>query len=102
VVPRDPYAHSVVNAAEYGKDTHRMRYFHDLMAGTPQQITTIEPLDAANDPTQAPRVYAPAWERIQKQAMPWDAEVLAAGRSHTITAESALHPGDRSHPAEVR
>ena len=55
---------------------------------------------AQDDPGRPPRVYAPASARVVKEPLPWDAEILTSGRSHTITAEAALHPGDRSDPAE--
>lgn len=100
--PRDPYERSVLNHAEYGEDFLREQYFRNLMVGTPRSLTVVEKLAAAEDPGVAPRVYAPAWERVSKQALPWDAEILAAGRAHTITAEAALHPGDRSDPAELQ
>jgi hypothetical protein len=101
-VPRDPYARSVLNRAEHGEDFEREQYFHKLMLGMPRPLTIDEQWAAAEDPGVAPRVYAPAWERVSKQPTPWDAEILASGRTHTITAEAALHPGDRSDPAELR
>jgi hypothetical protein len=101
-MPRDPYARTVLNRAELGKDAHRMQFFNNLMVGTPRPLTIDERWAAAEDPGVAPRVYAPAWERVSKQPTPWDAEILASGRTHTITAEAALHPGDRSDPAELR
>jgi len=102
LMPRDPYARSVHNAAELGKNPQRMQFFNDLMVGRPRPLTVAEQWAAEEDSGVAPRVYAPAWERVAKQALPWDAEILAAGRAHTITAEAALHPGDRSDPAELQ
>jgi hypothetical protein len=102
MLPRDPYAGSVRNVADHGEDARREQFFRNLMIGTPRPLTMSERWASAEDPGTAPRVYAPAWERVRKPAMPWDAEILEAGRSHTITAEAALHPGDRSDPGEVR
>jgi len=51
-------------------------------------------------PHEAPRTYAPAAVRIRKDPAPWDAEVIASALRNVITAESAMHPGDRSHPDE--
>jgi hypothetical protein len=102
VEPRDPYERSVLNHAEYGEDFQREQYFRNLMVGMPRRLTVVERWAAEEDPGVAPRVYAPAWERVSKPPLPWDAEILAAGRTHTITAEAALHPGDRSDPAELQ
>jgi len=51
-------------------------------------------------PHEAPRVFAPATARIRKDPAPWDAEVITSALRNVITAESAMHPGDCSHPDE--
>ena len=51
-------------------------------------------------PHEAPRTYAPAAVRIRKDPAPWDAEVIASALRNVVTAESAMHPGDASHPTE--
>jgi hypothetical protein len=102
VMPYDPFERSVLNEAEHGEDALRERYFHDLMGGIPRPLSTLERCAATEDSGRAPRVYAPAWERVPKEPLPWDAELLAECGRHTITAESALHPGDRSDPGELR
>jgi len=102
MMPHDPFERSVLNEAEHGEDILRERVFHELMVCTPRPLTILERWAAADDPGLAPRVYAPAWERVPKQPLPCDAEVIAEGRRHTITAESSRHPGDRSDPGELR
>jgi hypothetical protein len=100
--PYDPFERSVLNAAEHGEDAQREELVHALLVGLPRPLTVPEKWAASEDHTRAPRVYAPASARVPKQPLPWDAELLAAGRLHTITAESAKHPGDRSDPSELR
>lgn len=100
--PRDPYERSVLNAAEHGEDAGREELVHDLMAGTSRPLTILEKWAAAHDPGLPPRVYAPASVRVPKEPMPWDAAVIEEGLHHTIPAEAALHPGDRSDPSELR
>ena len=101
-VPHDPYERSVLNIAEHGEDSERERVVHDLMVMLPRPLSGLEKSAAAHDPGLPHRVYAPASARVSKQPLPCDAELMAAGLLHTITAESALHPGDRSDPAELR
>ena len=101
-VPHDPYERSVLNVAEHGEDAERENYVHDLMNSLPRPLTLVEKWAASDDPGLPRRVYAPASSRVPKEPLPADAEVLAAGRRHMITAEAALHPGDRSDPAELR
>jgi hypothetical protein len=102
VTPYDPFERSVLNDAEHGEDALRERYLHDLMVALPRPLTVVERCAADDDPGRAPRVYAPAWERVPKEPLPWDAELLEACGRHTITAEAAQHPGDRSDPGELR
>jgi len=101
-MPHDPFERSVLNEAEHGEDILRERVFHELMVSTQRPLSLEERGAAADDPGRAPRVYAPAWERVPKQPLPGDAEVIAEGRRHTITAESSRHPGDSSDPGELR
>ena len=102
VEPHDPFAHSVLNSAEYGEDVQRGQLLHALLAGLPRPLTYRERRAAASDPGLAPRVYAPASARVPKRPLPADAAILEAGRHHAITAEAARHPGDCSDPAERR
>lgn len=99
---RDPYERSVLNAAEHGEDAGREELVHQLMAGTSRPLNMVEKWAAAHDPGLPRRVYAPASARVPKQPTPWDAEVMEHGLHHTITADAALHPGDRSDPRELR
>ena len=101
-VPSDPYARSVLNRAEYGEDAQTEQFVHALLVGLPRPLTRLEKVAAADDPGHSHRVYAPASVRVVKDPPAWDAEIIEAGRRHTITAEAALHPGDRSDPAELR
>lgn len=100
--PHDPYERSVLNSAEYGEDVQREQLLHALLVGLPRPLTWSEKQAALEDPGRPPRVYAPASARVPKEPLPWDAEILASGRLHTIPAEAAQHPGDRSDPAELR
>ena len=102
VIPRDPFERSVLNSAEHGEDVQREQLLHALLMGLSQPLSIQESRSATGDPGLPPRVYAPASARVAKEPLPWDAEILAEGRRHTITAEAALHPGDRSDPAERR
>ena len=102
VTPQDPFVRSVLNSAEYGEDAQTEQYVHALLAGLPRPLTLREKRATAHDAGVPRRVYAPASARVPKFPPPWDAEIIEAGRRHTITAEAALHPGDRSDPAELR
>ncbi len=102
VTPLAPCQRSVLNSAEQVEDVQREQLLHALLLGLPRPLSTRSKRAAAEDPGLPPRVYAPASARVAKEPLPWDAEVLAAGRLHTVTAEAALHPGDRSDPAELR
>ena len=102
ILPYDPFERSVLNTAELGEDILRERYLHDLMVGSPRPLSVAERSAATDDPGRPPRVYAPAWDRVAREPLPCDAELMAECRRHTITAESARHPGDRSDPAELR
>jgi len=101
-IPYDPFVRSVLNEAEHGEDLQRERYVHDLMVGVPRPLSLVERGAADDDPGRPPRVYAPAAERVPKEPLPWDAELLEECGRHTITAEAAQHPGDRSDPGELR
>ena len=100
VQTREAAVRPAYNAVEYGERARTDRLMHAIMAGMPRPFFRPEACAAADDPHQPARVYAPAAVRIVKDAAPGDAEIIAAGRTHTITAEAALHPGDRSDPAE--
>jgi hypothetical protein len=100
--PRDPYARSVLNAAEYGEDAQTEHMVHALLVGLPRPLTYLEKRATANDSGRPTRVYAPAAARVSKDPAWYDAEILEAGRRHEITPEAARHPGDRSDPAELR
>ena len=100
--PRDPYARSVLNSSEYGEDAQTEQMVHALLAGMPRPLTRSERQAAEEGADHTHRVYAPASARVAKDPPAWDAEIIEAGRHHTITAEAALHPGDRSDPAELR
>jgi hypothetical protein len=102
ILPYDPFERSVLNDAELGEDARREGYFHDLMGGGSRPLSVTERGAAAADPGRAPRVYAPAWERVSKEPLPWDAELMTECKRHTVTGEAALHPGDRSDPGELR
>jgi hypothetical protein len=102
VKPYDRYQRSVLNTAEYGEDVQREQLLHALLVGLPRPLSLAEKWAAMDDPGRPPRVYAPASARVPKRPLPWDAELLEAGRTHIITEESARHPGDRSDPSELR
>lgn len=98
----DAYERTVLADYEQGEDKARTGFMHNLMSGFSRPLSWAERYLAANDPGNPARVYAPAAKRVHKRALPWDEEILREGRSHTITAESARHPGDSSDPAEFR
>jgi hypothetical protein len=102
ITPDDPFQRSVLNSAEHSEDVQSKQLLHALLLGLPRPPSQRERQAATDDLGAPPRVYAPASARVPKKPLPCDAEILAEGRHHTITAESALHPGDRSDPAERR
>ena len=52
--------------------------------------------------TKSPRVFAPAEARVRKDAMPWDAELIASCDQHAHAADAPAHPAVPTHPAEGR
>jgi hypothetical protein len=98
--PRDPNARTVIPVSERGEDELRDDIM-DTLTNAPAHPLTHDEKDAAeNDPGRAPRVFAPAEERVPVEPIPGHAELIEAGLHRPTSPESAQHPGDRSDPRE--
>ena len=102
VRPRDPNADTVLDETERGEDPARGEYLDAELGGLSRPLTDDEKEAAKHDPGRQPRTYAPASERVAKEPNPGDAKVIERGKDLPPSPESALHPGDRSDPSELR
>ena len=99
--PRDPNAGTVLDESERGKDDLRGDVVDTLSTAPAHPLTDDEKDAAENDPGRAPRVYAPASERVPKPPAPGHERLIEEGLNKPVSPEAAMHPGDRSDPREM-
>jgi hypothetical protein len=100
--PSDPNADTVLDKSERGQDEAREYVVDAEENGQDRPLTGDEKDAAKHDPGRQPRTFAPASERVAKAAAPGDERIIEAGEDEPRSPESALHPGDRSDPSELR
>jgi hypothetical protein len=98
--PRDPNAGTVVDERERGKDEGRGEVVDSLLTTPARPLTHDEKEAADDDPGRAPRVFAPAEERVPVPPAPGHEQLIEAGLHKPASPEAAAHPGDRSDPRE--
>jgi hypothetical protein len=98
--PHDPYAESVLDQNERGKDDLRGDAVDTLLTEPARPLTDDEKDAAEHDPGRAPRTFAPASERVPVEPIPGHDTLIEEGLNRPISPEAAMHPGDRSDPRE--
>jgi hypothetical protein len=98
--PRDPTPTDVQPPLEREEDPGRDE--HELTATGDRALTDEEKEAAEHDPGRAPRTYAPASERVPKEPIGGDRDLIEEGLNVESTADDVPFAGDRSTPEELR